>query len=539
MEQGALSGGQSQGSDRRWMPLVSLLPLLLVCVYLAHSSALILPAAAKREAYLSGILAALLLASPMLLGQYLLGRQLYLHRRHMRDSRGWVVMTLALTGLVVYPLLALLFTPASVLPADGAHDSAEGLAMVMVAALLWWLLEFIKGRYSGKGKRLPWLLSLDAMVLAGLLGWAMLLAGVFNSIDDPMMNQPIKLVLDLGSQLEHLGRLGSYAWQFCVMALLMFFFYWLNRYLLIRQCLSRFGLACFVVVSLLALMLLTPLLAAMVIALPINALPQDVALLVPGGNNNPFDAHNYRFMFVVWLVSTPIILAFERQQQASRLAAIAQQQAQTELQLLQQQINPHFLFNTLNSLYALTLMKTEDAPERILQLAGLLRYSVYRGQQPEVSLSEEVACLKDYLALQQIRQGARLSIDCDWPEPALAQLRLAPLLFIVLVENAFKHGLEPSQHQGWFKLEFWLQDGKLCFRCDNSLPPTEPGEGAEKHVIAAAQPLAEGGGLGLTNLSRRLALLYPDGHKLISERRDDHWHAQLEIELGQASRPAD
>ena len=107
------------------------------------------------------------------------------------------------------------------------------------------------------------------------------------------------------------------------------------------------------------------------VSFPINDLPQDIANLTPSGNQNIFAKYNYQFMFFFLIITTPIILAFERQQQQSKLNEIAKQQTKTELKLLQQQVNPHFLFNTLNNLYALTLTKSEHAPQLVMHLADL------------------------------------------------------------------------------------------------------------------------------------------------------------------------
>lgn len=517
-------------TDRRSLPWVALLPLLLVSLLIGHTQALVQPSGAGDGSYWPGQLMLLLWSGPMFVGQFALALLCYRQpcvpgsqpgAPGAQRNKRLLLWLLAAIGLVLYPLLWGLGFAGAIGMSDicvsaiGMSDASLGLPL---AAAGWWLTECLRARLNtDEGARTTKLLSLDAMVLLGLGSWALLMAGVFNSLDDPMLNQPFELVLDLGRQLEHLPSLFSYGWQFVLMALLVFSFYWVNRYLLIRQCLHRFGVPTFVMAALLALLLLTPLFASLIIALPVNQLPEGIELVVPGGNRNPFDAHNYRFMFVVWLLSTPIILAFERQQQASRFAAIAQQQAQTELQLLQQQVNPHFLFNTLNSLYALTLMKADEAPERLLQLSGLLRYSVYRGQQSEVTLAEEVACLKDYLALQQIRQGSRLELEVQWPDEHCETLLIAPLLYLVLLENAFKHGLEPGEGQGLLRMRFWQQGQSLCFSCENSLPRVAP----TKQV----------GGMGLDNLARRLELLYPARHRLVSEQRGQHWFAQLEVTL--------
>ena len=165
-------------------------------------------------------------------------------------------------------------------------------------------------------------------------------------------------------------------------------------------------------------------------------------------------------MFFFLSVSTPIILAFERQQQHNKLNVIAKQQTETELTLLQQQINPHFLFNTLNNLYALTLTKSDNAPQLVMQLANLLRYTVYEGQKQQVFLTQEINYLKDFIELQQIRSGDKCQFNLVWPSNP-GKLKIAPLLLIIILENAIKHGVEPTSQQTEISFELSVSSNTL------------------------------------------------------------------------------
>src|SRR5690606_22893801 len=127
--------------------------------------------------------------------------------------------------------------------------------------------------------------------------------------------------------------------------------------------------------------------------------------------------------------------------------------------------------NTLNNLYALTLAGSAQAPTLVLQLANLLRYTVYEGQNARVSLAQEIHYLQDFLALQTIRSGDKCQLDVVWPTQA-EQWQIAPLLLITVLENAVKHGVEPSQLRCSIELSISVENGWLRMRCVNSVPET-------------------------------------------------------------------
>jgi LytS/YehU family sensor histidine kinase len=302
--------------------------------------------------------------------------------------------------------------------------------------------------------------------------------------------------------------------QFGLIASLIYGYYWLNRYLLIRRLLAQHGLLPFVLISLCVLLLSYPLLASLLLLLPINS--YEVTTLA-SGNHNAFDWYNFKFVLGIWLVSTPLILAFDRQQQEKNLAQIQHRQVQTELLLLQQQINPHFLFNTLNNLYALCLVQSDQAPTLILRLADLLRYVVYQGSQPLVTLQQEINYMQDYLELQQLRVSNKTELSLSLPEHADQHL-LPPLLLIMLVENAYKHGVESTAEPSKVKIQLQLQGNRLIFICENTVP---------------TQQSAAPAGIGLENLRRRLQLCYGNNYSLSSAASAFGWRAELSIKLGQ------
>ncbi|WP_310391739.1 histidine kinase [Hymenobacter sp.] len=202
---------------------------------------------------------------------------------------------------------------------------------------------------------------------------------------------------------------------------------------------------------------------------------------------------------------------------------LTQQNYQAELQLLKAQIHPHFLFNTLNNLYALTLRQADEAPGVVERLSRLLRFVVEQGTAPLVTLPEEVALLRDYIALEQLRYGPRLRLEFA-ADNIPATGRIAPLLLLPLVENAFKHG--SAEQLGQAHIRIGLAVAGSTFSC--VIENTKNAAGADE---AAPPPVA---GIGLRNVRQRLALLYPQRHTLEVEARDDTFRVRLTLQLPDA-----
>lgn len=186
----------------------------------------------------------------------------------------------------------------------------------------------------------------------------------------------------------------------------------------------------------------------------------------------------------------------------------------TELQHLQSQVNPHFFFNMLNNLYGLVDKDSKKAQQLILKLSDMMRYSIYDGQKESVSLLEEVDYLKNYLDLHQMRYHKKIDLkfEADIEDD---QLQLMPLLFIILVENAFKHGVEHLRADAYVHLSLKATANSVAFSVENNFDKEE----------VSAQP-----GLGLRNLKRRLELVYPKKHNLSTLKTADVFTAQLSID---------
>lgn len=200
-------------------------------------------------------------------------------------------------------------------------------------------------------------------------------------------------------------------------------------------------------------------------------------------------------------------------QQWKWLKTLESKKAKAELSLLKSQINPHFFFNTLNNLYGLIIEKSDDAPTVVLTLSDLMRYTIYMGKEDLVSLKDEIAYLKNYIELHRIRY--RKTVDIVFHHTEVTNYQVAPLLFIIPLENAFKHGVESLTENGFIYIRMSVDNGLIHFEIENNFEETE----ANKSV-----------GIGIDNLKQRLALLYPNKHKMQIEVKDSVYKFNLKIE---------
>ena len=185
---------------------------------------------------------------------------------------------------------------------------------------------------------------------------------------------------------------------------------------------------------------------------------------------------------------------------------------EAELGLLRSQINPHFFFNTLNNLYALTITKSEQAPEVILKLSDMMRYTIYEGAKETVKLLDEITYLENYIELHKIRY--KKSVEISFSHSVDTSLTVAPLMFIILLENAFKHGIESLAENAYIHIDLY-EDGKfICFDIENNFDPNDQNEST---------------GIGLDNLKKRLSLLYNEKHVYTVEVTDSVYKTKLKI----------
>ena len=189
----------------------------------------------------------------------------------------------------------------------------------------------------------------------------------------------------------------------------------------------------------------------------------------------------------------------------------------SELKFLRTQINPHFLFNTLNSLYALTLKKSDRAPETVLKLSAMMRYMLYESNAKAVPLQKEVEYLHNYLDLERLRYGESADIIFEL-EGNIDEQQIAPMILVTFVENAFKHGLGRVLNGGFVHIVMLVEEEEMRFHIENAKP---------REVEAETGP----GGIGLANVRRRLDLLYPEGHELQILVTDQAYALDLYLDL--------
>ncbi|MFC0876392.1 sensor histidine kinase [Saccharicrinis sp. FJH2] len=190
---------------------------------------------------------------------------------------------------------------------------------------------------------------------------------------------------------------------------------------------------------------------------------------------------------------------------------------QTELKMLKNQLNPHFLFNTLNNLYTLALMKSDKTPEMISRLSDMFQFILYECNTPVITLKKEMNLINNYVKLQQLRYGDRLdySIQID---VGVDNFRIAPMILFTFVENCFKHGSGSDPGIPWIKLSFERKGDKLLFIAENSKPGNSQSHKAEKK------------GIGLSNMQKRLELLYSGHYKLDINENNKVYKAELLME---------
>lgn len=184
-------------------------------------------------------------------------------------------------------------------------------------------------------------------------------------------------------------------------------------------------------------------------------------------------------------------------QQAQQV--LTKEKLEAELKFLKTQIHPHFLFNTLNNLYALTLKKSEKAPEMVLKLSELINYMLYECTADEVPLSKEVKFIENYISIEKMRYGDKLEVAVTI-SGEIAHSRIAPMIILPFVENCFKHGASEELQQSWVTVQITATGDSIIIKVENS-----KSNNGNNH---------EGNGIGIQNVKRRLDLLYPHRYEL-------------------------
>ncbi|GAB3642514.1 sensor histidine kinase [Spirosoma arcticum] len=206
-------------------------------------------------------------------------------------------------------------------------------------------------------------------------------------------------------------------------------------------------------------------------------------------------------------------------QTRQRQQLLETEKLETELTFLKNQFNPHFLFNTINSIFFLIHKNPDMASNSLAKFSDLLRYQLYECNGYQISLGKEIAYLENFIELEKLRQNNNNAITVEIEPAYTDHLGIAPFILMTFVENAFKHVSKHSNQPNWITVKLELDGKQLAFKVANS---TSPGR---------ANPIVEYGGIGLKNVQRRLDLLYPDQYRLSVQREPNRFDVQLEITL--------
>lgn len=220
-------------------------------------------------------------------------------------------------------------------------------------------------------------------------------------------------------------------------------------------------------------------------------------------------------LLIAFLGSTLIEISRYANRKEKEVIKTEKAKLATELKFLKSQINPHFLFNTLNNIYTLTVIKSDKAPENLLRLSDMLRYMLYDTDNSHVPLKKEIDYLKNYVQLMGLKdsRGLNVTLELDESQP---DLPVAPLLFIPLVENAYKHSKIEDLQKGFIHIQLKTEKKQIAFKVENSVSTTNFTKD-------------KAGGIGLQNIRQRLELLYPERHELAINETADRYVVKLKL----------
>jgi len=285
-----------------------------------------------------------------------------------------------------------------------------------------------------------------------------------------------------------------------------------NIYVLIPKYLARKKITLYLVLFTMMVLIVTPIESLLIFSNSEN---------VPGVQAQILKDFHLAFVlnFFVMGISSLVKITFDWLKNQRERQELQTQTMQSELRFLKSQINPHFLFNTLNSLYALTLKKSDSAPDIVLKLSEMMRYMLYECNESYVFLSKEVQYIGNYLELEKLRQGHNIDIQFD-VEGNISDQKISPLLFMSFIENCFKHGLGNNISPGFVHITLLVNGKELEAVIKNSKPLSMP------------KPFhPRSGGIGLANVKRRLNLLYQGRYSLNIEDAPNTYTVDLKVSL--------
>lgn len=220
--------------------------------------------------------------------------------------------------------------------------------------------------------------------------------------------------------------------------------------------------------------------------------------------------------FFLVMAGVAFKLMFDFVNMEKKMAEMAREKAEAELSFLKSQINPHFLFNSINAVYFLIDKNNSEARNALHRFSEMLRYQLYEVKDKQIPVEKEIRFLKDYINLQKLRKDEHYKVDF-YVSPAAAGFVIEPLLLLPLVENAFKHISHKDDGLNYIKVNLEKKDGVMEFEVENS---------KEQQSVTEKQ-----GGIGLQNVKRRLELLYPGKHELQIQNRPDVYKVNLKLNV--------
>lgn len=211
-------------------------------------------------------------------------------------------------------------------------------------------------------------------------------------------------------------------------------------------------------------------------------------------------------------------LIWDHQERTNKISVLEKERVQNELKFLKSQINPHVIFNHLNSIYYYTLEKSDKVPKMILKLSDLMRYTLYEANEEFVSLEKEIEYIRSFISLEKIRFEDQGSITFE-VEGRTDNHRIAPLLLIPFIENSFKHSRQASPEKVLISIKIMIDDKRLDFTVINNRSEDERMDDSDPS------------GIGLQNVKKRLQLIYPEMHSLLIKNTAEFFIVHLEINL--------
>ena len=241
------------------------------------------------------------------------------------------------------------------------------------------------------------------------------------------------------------------------------------------------------------------------------------------GSNRNFDFPDIADLFsqLFWYVLTFLVgsvysMQEKINQQISNNRLITEEKLQTKLQLLKNQINPHFLFNALNNVYTLSYTNSKKAPDSILKLSDMLRYVIEECSQEYVTLNSEVTYILNYLEFYKMKSPGKRKISFS-TDIENQNLRIAPMLFIPFVENCFKYSRIEEDKEGFIEIVLNEKKGSIFFSCKNS--------------VFSQRTILKGSGQGISNVKQRLEIIYPDCHSIMVKGDEKSFYSELKIDI--------